>query len=183
MAQASNKILSNTFGANAAANGLKAFSGSNVHNLVLEIGYFFGKKFKPWEAVKWGKGIDAAGKALGVFAVVFSLGMQVKEDIDDDKQQQEMRNNREKLRVGFSNAANEVVKHFNEALSNYVSKDYLSRVSEIDLQISEIRSMRIGKSETCKFLESAQSECKSLIADIHKNCSDESNDAELTQYQ
>ena len=183
LAQASNKILSNTFGANAGANGLKAFSGSNIHNWVLEIGHFFGHSFKPWESVKWVKGINVAGKVLGVFGVVFSLGMQVKEDIDADKRQQEMRNNREELRAGFSNAANEVVKHFNKALSDYLSKNYLPRISEIDLQISEIRSMRIGKSETCKLLESAQSDCKLLIADIHKNFSDESNDADSTQYQ
>ena len=67
-------------GENATATGLKAFSGSNMHQLVLDIGHFFGHSFKPWEAVKWVKGINVAGKVLGVFGVVFSLGMQIKED-------------------------------------------------------------------------------------------------------
>ena len=42
------------------------------------------------------------------------------------------------------------------------------RISEIDHQISEIRKLRIGKSENYKLLESTQSECRALISDIHK---------------
>jgi GTPase SAR1 family protein len=170
LAQGSKKILSNTVGTNAAANGLKAFSGSNVHNWILEIGRFFGHKFKPWEAVKLVKGISVTGKVLGVFGIVFSFGMQVKEDVDADKRQQEMKNNREELRAGFSNAANEVIKHFNKALSEYLSKNYLSRLAEIESQISEIRNMRIGKSETYRLLENAQNDCRLLISDIHLAC-------------
>ena len=160
LAQGSNKIISNTVGSNAAANSLKAFSGSNMHQLVLDIGHFFGHSFKPWEAVKWVKGISVAGKVASVSGVVLSLGMQVKEDVESDKRQQEMRNNREGLRAEFNNAANEVVKYFNNALRDYLSRYYLPRISEIDLQISEIRKMRIGKSKTCKLLEIAQADCK-----------------------
>lgn len=168
LAQGSNKIISNTIGTNATANGLRAFSGSNIHQMVLDIGHFFGHSFKPWEAVKWVKGINAAGKALGVFGVVFSLGMQAKEDIDADKRQQEMRTNREKLRAGFNDAANELVKHFNESIREYLVNNYHLHISEIDNQISEIRKLLIGKSENYKLLEAAQSECRALIADIHR---------------
>lgn len=168
LAQGSNKIISNTIGTNATANGLRAFSGSNIHQMVLDIGHFFGHSFKPWEAVKWVKGINVAGKVLGVFGVVFSLGMQAKEDVDADKRQQEMRSNREKLRAGFNDAANKLVKHFNKAISEYLANNYHLRISEIDNQISEIRKLRIGKSENYKLLEAAQSECRALIADIHK---------------
>ena len=35
-----------------AGNGVKAASGSNGHTVVLKVGHAFGKKFKPWEAVK-----------------------------------------------------------------------------------------------------------------------------------
>lgn len=170
LTQGSNKIISNTIGTNAADSGLKAFTGSNIHQMVLDIGHFFGHSFKPWEAVKWVKGINVAGKVLGVFGVVFSLGMQVKEDVDADKRQQEMRSNREKLRAGFNDAANELVKHFNKALSEYLENNYQSRISEIDNQITEIRKLRVGKSESCKLLEAAQSECKALISDIHMEC-------------
>lgn len=168
LAQGSTKIISNTVGTNATANGLKAFTGSNVHQMVLDIGHFFGHSFKPWEAVKWVKGINVAGKVLGVFGVVFSLGMQAKEDVDADKRSQEMRSNREKLRAGFNDAANELVKQFNKSITEYLANNYHLRISEIDNQISEIRKLRIGKSESYKLLEAAQSECRALISEIHK---------------
>lgn len=82
-----------------------------------------------------------------------------------------MRKNREELRAGFNNAANEVVKYFNNALVDFLSKNYLTRITQIDSQISEIRNMRIGKSETCKLLESAQTDCRLLISDIHQSYS------------
>lgn len=171
LTQGGNKIIANTVGTNAAANGLKAFTGSNIHQMVLDIGHFFGHSFKPWEAVKWVKGINVAGKILGAFGVVLSIGMQAKEDVDADKREQEMRKSRETLRAGFNNAANEVVKYFNNALGNFLSENYLTRIAEIDAQISEIRNMRIGKSETCKLLESTQTDCRLLISDIHENYS------------
>ena len=171
LAQGGKAIVSNTVGANAAANGLKAFTGSNIHKIILDIGHFFGHKFKPWEAVKIVKNIGIAGKVLGVFGVIFSLGMQVKEDVDADKHQQEMRDNRNELRAGFNNAANELVKHFNSALADFLLNNYHSRITEIDLQITEIRNLRIGKTEACRLLECAQADCKYLITDIHKNYS------------
>lgn len=178
--QVGNQIVQNAVGKNAAAKGLSVFTGSNIHQMILDIGHFFGHNFKPWEAVKWVKGMNTAGKVLGILGVVFSLGMQVKEDIDAEKRQKEMRANREKLRTAFNNAATELVKHFRIALSNYLSKNYISRINEIDLQISEIRKMRSGKSDTCKQVESLQSDCKLLISDIHQNCSAMNNEANRT---
>ncbi len=168
IAQGSSKIISSTTGTNAAANGLKAFSGSDAQQWVLNIGHFFGHKFKPWEAVKWVKKLNFAGKALGIFGVVFSWGMQAKEDIDNEKKKTELRESREKLRAGFNDAANEVRKYFTNALNNYLNQNYRARIEELDKQVLEIRSLRKEKSETCKKLEAAQDECRKLISDIHK---------------
>ncbi|PLT82076.1 GTPase [Mediterraneibacter gnavus] len=169
LGQASNRLISNTVGKNATATGLRAFSGSNMHQVVLDVGHFFGHSFKPWEAVKWVKGLNTAGKVLGVFGVVFSLGMQVKEDVDSDKQQLEMRHNREVLRAGFNDAANALISSFDKSLKDYVAQNYFTRIHDIDMQIEEIRSLRNGKSDNCKVLEALESECKELIHEIHMN--------------
>ena len=173
LTKGSSKIIANTAGTNAAANGLKAFTNSNVHKVVLDIGHFFGHSFKPWEALKWTKGINAAGKTIGAIGVVVSITMQYKEDEDANKREQEMRKNRETLRAGFNNCANTVVKYFNNALGNFLSENYLTRIVGIDSQITEIRNERLGKSETCKLLENAQTECRLLILDIHQSYSDD----------
>lgn len=169
LGQASNGVISNTVGKNATATGLRAFSGSNMHQVVLDVGHFFGHSFKPWEAVKWVKGLNTAGKVLGVFGVVFSLGMQVKEDVDTDKQQLEMRHNREVLRAGFNDAANALISSFDKSLKNYIAQNYFTRIHDIDMQIEEIRSLRNGKLDNCKVLEAIESECKELIHEIHMN--------------
>lgn len=172
LSQGSSKIIQGTVGTNAAANGLKAFTGSNLHQVVLDIGHFFGHSFKPWEAVKWVKGINVAGKALGVFGVVLSVGMQAKDDINNDKREKEMRKGRENLRAGFNNAANEVIRYFNNALGNFLLENYQNRISKIDAQIATIRKMRLGKSETYNLIENAQNDCRLLISDIHQTYSD-----------
>lgn len=169
IAQGSSKILASTTGTNAAANGLKAFSGSTAHEWVLNIGHYFGHSFKPWEAVKWVKKLNVAGKALGVFGVVFSWGMQAKEDINNEKRKIEMRENREKLRAGFNDAANELRKHFNAAMNSFLNENYRKRIDEIDVTVADIRKLRKGKSDACKLLEQAQDECRLLISDIHQD--------------
>lgn len=166
--QGSSKIIANTTGVNATANGLKAFSGSNAHEWVLDIGHYFGHSFKPWEAVKWVKKINIAGKALGVFGVVFSWGMQVKEDIDEDRRNKEIRANREKLRAGFNDAANGLVIHYSNAMNDLLNENYRKRIEEIDNKILDIRALRKKKSDACALLETTQNECKQLISDIHR---------------
>lgn len=167
LAQGSKKIISTTVGRDAAASGLKAFSGSNMHKVVLDVGHFFGHNFKPWEAIKWVKGINAAGKVIGVFGVVFSLGLQAKEDVDQENRQREMRSNRDKLRAGFNDAANNLVHHFEELLNGYLENNFNYQVTEIDEQIDKIRSLRIEKSDIYKILVELHDECKTLISDIH----------------
>ena len=168
LAQGSSKILVNTKGTNAAANGLKAFSGSKAHEWVLNIGHYFGHSFKPWEAVKWVKKINIAGKALGIFGVVLSWGLQAKEDYDEDKRNREIRAGRERIRAGFNDAANSLVIHYTNSMTSFLNDNYRNLISEMDTKIEEIREARKDKSEACALLESAQSECRHLIADIHK---------------
>ena len=168
LAQGSTKIISSTTGTNAAANGLKAFSGSTAHEWVLNIGHYFGHSFKPWEAVKWVKKINIAGKALGVFGVVFSWGMQAKEDFDEDKRNKEIRENREKIRAGFNDAANSLVMHYNTAMNDFLNENYRRQIDEIDSNVQEIRSLRKNKSEAYNLLEKTQDECRNLISEIHK---------------
>ena len=145
--------------------------------MVLNIGHYFGHSFKPWEAVKWVKKINVAGKALGVFGVVLSLGMQAKSDIDEEKRNAEMRRNREQLRAGFNDAANELRTHFNTALNGLINENYQTRLDEIDNHVAEIRALRIDKSETYKKLAQIQDECRLLIADIHKDSEDNSENS------
>ena len=55
-----------------AGDGLKNASGSAGHNVVKDVGHLFGKKFKPWEALKIADKIGKAAK-VGGFAIQAGL--------------------------------------------------------------------------------------------------------------
>ena len=162
-------VAENAYGPGVATNAtnLASFSESTVHSAVKTIGHFFGHKFKPWEAVKITKGIAVAGKALSILGVVFQVGMQVKEDIDAQRVEEEMRSNRENIRSGFNEAARELEKHFVNALRNFIEAEFGSRISQVDEKIDEIRSMRKNKNENCLRLEAVLKENRQLIREIH----------------
>lgn len=166
--QGGQKIVAGSIGKEAAGlNSLKIFAHSDIHETVLNVGHFFGHNFKPWEAVKWTKRINYAGKALGVLGVVFSIGLQAKEDIDENTRQQQMRQNREKLRAGYNDVADGVSSHFEKAVRQFLDKNYKKRINDLDNQIAEIRKLRQGKTDSYDLLLSIQKQCKNLISDIH----------------
>lgn len=53
-----------------AGDGVKAAAGSNGHQIVIKVGHAFGKKFKPWEAVKTANTIGKVAKVGGVAIAV-----------------------------------------------------------------------------------------------------------------
>lgn len=55
-----------------AGEGLKNASGSAGHGIVKDVGHLFGKKFKPWEALKIA---DKIGKAAKIGGFVIQLGL------------------------------------------------------------------------------------------------------------
>ena len=173
IAKGSAKIVETTKGTDSAATGLKAFSGSKAQELVKKVGHdYFGHKFKPWEAVKWAKKINYVGKALGVFGVVFSWGIQVKEDIDENHRNQEMRSNRERIRAGFNDAAEELGKHYKASLDSLLNDNYYSKIRDIDDQLSIIQEQRRLNSAAGNQLEATVNECRNLIAEIRSASTD-----------
>lgn len=170
IAQGSEKVVSSTIGTGAAAAGLKAFSGSKAHQLVLDIGHFFGHSFKPWEAVRWVKGINVAGKALGVFGVVLSIGLQAKDDYDSEKYQREMRANRDSVRASFNKAADTLEEQCASGLRKLLneSEAFQPRVDSINTQLNDIRELRRSKSAACDRLVGAIKSCQELIEEIHE---------------
>ena len=113
--------------------------------------------------------LNISGKALGVFGVVLSWGMQAKDDYEKDKQYREIRSTRERIRASFNDAANSLVNHYKKTMSEFMDENYNSKINDIDKKIMEIRALRVQKTEAIKLLEDVQAECKHLIVEIHEN--------------
>lgn len=160
-------IINNAGGTQAGLKGLVGFKGTNIHQIVLDIGHFFGHSFKPWEAVKITKGINVAGRVLGVAGTVLSVFMQAKEDYDAEQRVKEQQQARGQIRGAYNSAAEELEKYFSKSLNNLIETKLRPRLEEIDSSINSIRALRTSKSEKCNRLMQIDSDCRKLIGEIH----------------
>ncbi|MEF9916772.1 MAG: GTPase [Lachnospiraceae bacterium] len=166
--KAGRSVLNNAYKAGTQG-GLRLtnFSGSNIHQMVLKVGHSIGYKFKPWQAIKFTKGIAVAGQALSVLGVGITIFMQIKADQDEEKIREDLRNNRQNIRSQFNVAANELEDYAGQYIKDSITVPLENSIAGIDGTIQEIRDTRSNRSLTCRNMEDLQKECKLLIQDIH----------------
>ena len=155
----------------AGVNGglkLTNFSGSTVHNLILKAGHAIGFKFKPWQAVKWTKGVAIGGKVLGAIGVGFSIFMQLKSDQDEDKARLQLQRDRQTIRSQFNSAADDFNVFGRQYIQACVDQPLEEPIREIDQSLREIRDNRKHQSSVLREMSSIQHDCQDLIHQIHQ---------------
>lgn len=148
---------------------LNQYSGTATHSAVKALGQFFGKSFKPWEAVKWTRAIANTGRVLSVAGTVLSFALQVKADADAAKLEVDLRESRTAVRAGFNEVANVIEMHFDEATNTYVSQTIGQRLTELDQQLAHLRAMQQSQSAMFQDLVGLLEETRGLIRDMHEN--------------
>ena len=151
---------------------LNQYSGTPTHDIVKNIGHVFGKSFKPWEAVKWTRTIANAGRVLNVAGIFLIFVLQIKEDADADKLEQELRESRAAVRAGFDEAANAIELHFDEETNTYVAETIGQRLEEVDKQLEELRDMQQSRSDLFQELNGLLEDTRELISEMHVSYSD-----------
>lgn len=161
-------VLNKTYKAGAQG-GLKLtnFSGSTIHQTVLKVGQSIGYKFKPWQAIKFTRGIAIGGQVLSVLGVGLTVFMQIKSDRDEEKIRKGLKTNRQNIRSQFNTAANELEDFSRQYIKDNINKPLENSIATIDKNIQEIRDSRTNKSQLCHTFEELQKECRLLIQDIH----------------
>lgn len=168
--KAGKAVLNNAYKAGAQG-GLKLtnFSGSTIHQMVLKVGHSIGYKFKPWQAIKFTRGIAIGGQVLSIFGVGLTVFMQIKADQDEEQMRRALKNNRQNIRSRFNTVANELEDFARQYIRDYVRKPLEDSISEIDDNIQEIRDSRNNRSLLCRNMEELQKECRLLIQAIHSS--------------
>lgn len=165
-------LLKNSFKATASGFAgifkLNQYSGTATHNAVKAVGRFFGKSFKPWEAVKWTRAIANAGRVLAVAGTVLTFVLQIKADADAAKLEVDLRESRSAVRAGFNEVANVIEMHFDEATATYVSQTIGQRLADVDQQLAELRSMQASRGSMFQNLSALLEETHALIKDMHR---------------
>ena len=148
---------------------LNQYSGTATHGMVKTIGHFFGKSFKPWEAVKWTRMIANASRVLAIVGALLTILTQILEDAKAAKLEQELREGRAAVRTGFNEAAHAVELHYDKATDTYVDQTIGKRIAEIDEELEELRNMQESRSGLFRELNGLLKDTRGLISEMHSS--------------
>lgn len=127
----SSKLVSMAGGAGNLAK-VSSVSGSQLHNVVLNIGHFFGASFKPWQAVniaaKIGKVANCLGPILSAIAVIVDIGSKVHEE----QQLNQIQGAKRETFNQFSGIASDIASSIEKQFKLCEAEVFDSKIEEID---------------------------------------------------
>lgn len=136
----------------ASKTGLKSVSGSTLHNTIKGAGGFFGRKFKPWEAVKIADKIGKGAKFLGPAMALFGVFMQMHDDCQQAENEKKNLGVRRDIRKSYKDSSNEIRKNFDAQLKELFYSVFDLPISNIDKALQDIRSQDKSKSDSANAL-------------------------------
>ena len=146
---------------------LSQYSGTQTHQFVKWAGGLFGKKFMPWQAVKWTRHVANAGRVFVVAGTVLTVVLQIKEDLDNARREKDLREARSALRSGFNEAAAALESHYSEVTDSFVKGTLDEALAEVDAQLAELIRMRDTGQERLRTVSGLVDETRALIKDAH----------------
>lgn len=148
-----------------AGNGVKAASGSNGHVVVLKVGHAFGKKFKPWEAVKTANNI---GKAAKVGGAVIAIGAEAYGVVAEERAAVQAERARAERRRNLSQEvlaqADGIVASALSAVRKDLDDVFKPEFQRIDVVARSIQGARTARSELRERLSSVQQGASEALA-------------------
>ena len=125
--QGANKVSGMAPGVDTLFGGISGASGSTLHEVVLNVGHFFGKSFKPWEAVRWASNIAKVAKfGIPVITAGIDIWMQFREDKKENERLEQIKASKSQFVTGYQSEINKVKAQFenylNSVLGNYANK-------------------------------------------------------------
>jgi small GTP-binding protein len=142
------------------------YSGSQLHETVLKVGHLFGHKFQPWQAVRWTKNIANGSRVLGVVGSVLSVGLQIYNDKQEDKIENQLAEGRNEIRSCFRDASNVIEMEYDKATDTWIEKNITPHVQHIDKDIAEIYSNIKSTNDLYIKLNNLLQRTRTMISDI-----------------
>lgn len=127
---------------------LKTASGSQVHTVVKQVGGFFGKKFRPWEAVKMTSKIGKVAKFAGPALSVLTIGLDIYEKTENEKQIRKIQDSKNQFFTNISIYGSNILKEIENNINDYFVNSYDSRLDILNNQKIEMINT---ESENSKF--------------------------------
>lgn len=166
-------LLKHSFNAEKATFGgllkFRHYSGTNAVKAVKAGGKLFGKRFKPWEAIKWGRRVANAGRVLAVVGAAVGVAVQIYEDVQQAKQEKELSEARFAIRAGCNEAAETIELHFDAVANAFTAETVTPEIAEVEAEIAELLALRTGRTELFKHASSVLDNVNRQIAVLHQH--------------
>ncbi len=140
----------------ASAFGPAAARGSDAHQMVYNVGKFFGVEFRPWGAAKVATTIRNAGLVISAVGGVLAVVAQIAEDRQQEEDRLRLRDARDGVRSAYLDSALSVQASFLEQLESLFAAFYDSELLAIDKIAADLvdeRSVRKSGADAFKALE------------------------------
>lgn len=125
-------------GVNNVFGGISSASGSPLHNIVLNVGHFFGKSFRPWEAVRWASNIAKVAKfGIPVITAGIDIWMQLREEKKENERLAQIKESKNQFITGYQGELNKVKGQF-ESYLNTVLDNYRDKRNDVNKSKDEI---------------------------------------------
>ena len=151
----------------AGATGLARFSGSAAHGAVLNVGHMMGHSFRPWEAVKLARGIEAAGTVLSVSGIALGIGLQIWQDRQEEKQNQEFQRARQAIRADYAKVVKDIEEEARGVLAAFIATNLSEPLEQIRGYADELNSARQEQNRHLQYLAEISNRTRQLVHAIH----------------
>jgi len=152
---------------NAAKAGAKVASGSNIHKTVLDVGRFFGTKFKPHQAVNIADKLGKGAKFLGPAMAVLSVFVQIYDDNQQKKYSQEMLNARRQIRKAYRTVVVDFESEFTKEKNRLIQSVYTTQITDIRSVLSDFRDTSSANIDSRKQLTALIEEIEALRTEMN----------------
>ena len=161
--QGANKVSGMAPSVDKLFGGISGASGSSLHEVVLNIGHFFGKSFKPWEAVKWASNIAKVAKfGIPVLTAGIDIWMQLREDKKENERLKQIKASKSQFVTGYQSEINKVKTQFGNYLSS-ILENYANKRNEINKSKDELIEVSNRNQELEKSIQQLEGEYVDFI--------------------
>ena len=169
------KQLGEAVANNALKEGAKDFgklvnsSGSNMHSIVLNVGHFFGKSFKPWEAVKIAQKIGKVAKFVGPIAVAAEAVAEVYEKVKDENTIKKIDGIKKEIFNNYSGYASDMVENIEIQYGKFEKEMFDETISTVIDKQDKLISDEQKEKEKTKVLIGLQKIIKTNMNSLSEN--------------
>ncbi|MCR5061098.1 MAG: hypothetical protein K6A80_08730, partial [Saccharofermentans sp.] len=146
---------------------LAASSGSTIHKAVLNVGHFFGTKFKPWQAVKIANGVGKVAKAAGPVLAVVDVAVTIGSKVMEEKKRKEVQDAKDGAFNSISGIASDIITEIDKQYALMEAEAFDQKTEEIDAIKSKMVQQAGDNSEFVKRMREYGDQTKALLESIN----------------